>query len=123
MTKKKISFEDSLEDTDFGLIISSKGELKGMYMPDGAEDVDYVPEEIVQILYQVYGMDIRYRFCYYSLMRRNRKPNPREYIEVRIKQLIDDRRKAHDKMDKEWYLRLISELRYVLTVMDKEVDK
>jgi hypothetical protein len=58
MTKKKISFEDSLDDTDFGLIISSKGELKGMYMPDGAEEVDYVPEEIVQILYQVYGMDI-----------------------------------------------------------------
>ena len=58
MTKKKISFENSLDDTDFGLIISSKGELKGMYMPDGAEEVDYVPEEIVQILYQVYGMDI-----------------------------------------------------------------
>jgi hypothetical protein len=58
MTKKKISFEDSLDDTDFGLIISSKGELKGMYMPDGAVDVDYVPEEIVQILYQVYGMDV-----------------------------------------------------------------
>ena len=58
MTKKKISFEDSLDDTDFGLIIRSKGELKGMYMPDGAEEVDYVPEEIVRILYQVYGMDI-----------------------------------------------------------------
>ena len=58
MTKKKISFEDSLEDTDFGLIISAKGELKGMYMPAGAEEVDYVPQEIVQILYQVYGMDI-----------------------------------------------------------------
>ena len=58
MTKKKISFEDSLEDTDFGLIISSKGELKGMYMPDGAEDVDFVPEEIVLILSKVYGMDI-----------------------------------------------------------------
>ena len=58
MTKKKLSFEDSLEDTDFGLIISSKGELKGMYMPAGAEEVDFVPEEIVQILYQVYGMDI-----------------------------------------------------------------
>ena len=58
MTKKKISFEDSLDDTDFGLIISSKGELKGMYMPEGADEVDYVPEEIVQILYQVYGMDI-----------------------------------------------------------------
>ena len=58
MTKKKISFEESLEDTDFGLIIGSKGELKGMYMPAGAEEVDYVPQEIVQILYQVYGMDI-----------------------------------------------------------------
>lgn len=58
MTKKKVSFEDSLEDTDFGLIISSKGELKGMYMPEGKDELDYVPEEIVQILYQVYGMDI-----------------------------------------------------------------
>ena len=28
-----------------------------------------------------------------------------------------------NKMDKEWYLRLISELRYVLTIMDKKVDK
>ena len=60
MTKKKVSFEDSLDDTDFGLIISSKGELKGMYMPEGAdeEQIGFVPEEIVQILYQVYGMNI-----------------------------------------------------------------
>jgi hypothetical protein len=60
MTKKKVSFEDSLDDTDFGLIISSKGELKGMYMPDGTdeEQIGFVPEEIVQILYQVYGMNI-----------------------------------------------------------------
>ena len=56
-------------------------------------------------------------------MRRGRKPDTRESIDIRIKQLIDDRRKAHDKMDKEWYLRLISELRYVLTIMDKKVDK
>ena len=58
MTKKKISFEDSLEDTDFGLIISADGQLKGMYMPEQMEEIDYVPEKIVQILYQVYGMDI-----------------------------------------------------------------
>ena len=56
-------------------------------------------------------------------MRRGRKPDPKEYIEIRIKQLIDDRRKAHEPMDKEWYLRIISELRYVLTIMDKKVDK
>ena len=60
MTKKKVSFEDSLDDTDFGLIISSKGELKGMYMPEGEdeEQIGFVPKEIVQILYQVYGMNI-----------------------------------------------------------------
>ena len=55
-------------------------------------------------------------------MRRGRKSNPREYIEVRIKQLIDDRRKAKDSLDKEWYLRIISELRYVLTIMDKSQE-
>ena len=55
-------------------------------------------------------------------MRRERKRNPREYIEVRIKQLIDDRRKAKDSLDKEWYLRIISELRYVLTIIDKSQE-
>ena len=58
MTKKKISFEDSLEDTDFGLIISAKGELKGMYVQDKMEDMDYVPQEIMKILHDVYGMNI-----------------------------------------------------------------
>ena len=58
MTKKKISFEDSLDETDFGLIISADGQLKGMYMPELMEEIDYVPEKIVLILYQVYGMDI-----------------------------------------------------------------
>lgn len=55
---KKIAFEDALEEDDFGLIIGKDGSLKGMYMPDGSEDVEYVPEEIVQILHKVYGMDI-----------------------------------------------------------------
>lgn len=57
-TKKKISFEDSLDDTDFGLIISAKGELKGMYIPDQMNEMDYMPQEIMQILEDVYGMDI-----------------------------------------------------------------
>ena len=52
-------------------------------------------------------------------MRRGRKSDPREYIEVRIKQLIDYRHKAKEPLDKEWYLRIISELRYVLTIIDK----
>ena len=56
--KKKISFEDSLDDTDFGLIISAKGELKGMYIPDQMNEMDYMPQEIMQVLEDVYGMDI-----------------------------------------------------------------
>lgn len=52
-------------------------------------------------------------------MRRGKPRDPREYVEVRIKQLIEDRRKAKDPLDKEWYLRIISELRYVLTIIDK----
>ena len=52
-------------------------------------------------------------------MRRGRKPNTKEYLEIRVKQLIEDRKKAHDPSDKEWYLRLISELRYVITIIDK----
>jgi hypothetical protein len=56
-------------------------------------------------------------------LRRGRARDPREYIEIRCKQLIEDRRKASDPMDKEWYWRIISELRYVLTVMDHKKDK
>ena len=58
MARKKISFEESLEDTDFGLIISAKGELKGMYIPEQMEEMDYVPAEIMQILNDVYGMNL-----------------------------------------------------------------
>ena len=64
--KKKISFEDSLDDTDFGLIISAKGELKGMYIPDQMNEMDYMPQEIMQILEDVYGMDIATCLLYTS---------------------------------------------------------
>ena len=52
-------------------------------------------------------------------MRRGRKYNTKEYLEMRVKQLIEDRKKANDPYDKEWYLRLISELRYVITIVNK----
>lgn len=52
-------------------------------------------------------------------MRRARRIDPKDYLEIRVKQLIEDRKKAHDPYDKEWYLRLISELRYVITVINK----
>tara|TARA_B100000674_G_C37620975_1_gene814292 strand:- start:225 stop:425 length:201 start_codon:yes stop_codon:yes gene_type:complete len=58
MAKKKISFEESMEDTDFGLIISAEGELKGMYIPEEMDEMEYMPQEIMQILEDVYGMNL-----------------------------------------------------------------
>ena len=58
MARKKISFEESMEDTDFGLIISAKGELKGMYIPEEMDEMEYMPQEIMQILEDVYGMNL-----------------------------------------------------------------
>ena len=55
---KKIAFEDALEDDDFGLIIGKDGSLKGMFVPEEFEDEDFVPEQIMEILMKVYGMNI-----------------------------------------------------------------
>ena len=76
--KKKISFEDSLDDTDFGLIISAKGELKGMYIPDQMNEMDYMPKKLCKSRRCVwYGYCNR--FGNYTLMRRERKRNSRIY--------------------------------------------
>ena len=45
---KKITFEEYLGDSDWGLIIDSKGQLKGLFIPDGASEDD-VPETIVNM--------------------------------------------------------------------------
>ena len=54
---KQIEFEDALEDDDWGLIISSSGELKGLFIPDGKEEED-VPEQIVNMCVSVFGIDV-----------------------------------------------------------------
>ena len=45
---KKITFEEYLGDSDWGLIIDSKGQLKGLFIPDGKDDDD-VPDAIIQM--------------------------------------------------------------------------
>ena len=52
-----IEFEDALEDDDWGLIISSEGELKGLFIPEGKEEDD-VPENIVNMCVRVFGIDV-----------------------------------------------------------------
>ena len=59
MSKKKVSFEDALGNDDFGLIIDKDGNLKGLFVPDNVDDeLDFVPDSIVQILEKVYGMNM-----------------------------------------------------------------
>ena len=47
-------------------------------------------------------------------MRRGRGKTMREYIEIRINQLSNDRGLARDDYDKMWYSRVIQELLWVL---------
>lgn len=51
-----ISFEKALEEDDWGLIIGSDGSLKGLFIPEGADE-DIVPESIVNLCKQVFGVD------------------------------------------------------------------
>ena len=55
-TKHTTTFDDALDDDDFGLIVSSKGELKGIWMPEG-KDEEEVPEGITDMLMRYSGVD------------------------------------------------------------------
>ena len=43
-----VTFEESLEDTDWGLIIGKDGTLKGMFIPEGEDEAE-PPQAIIDI--------------------------------------------------------------------------
>ena len=53
---KKITFEESLGNNDWGLIIDKKGNLKGLFIPDGSSEDD-VPANIIQLCCNQFGID------------------------------------------------------------------
>ena len=53
-------------------------------------------------------------------MKRGRHKNAREYVEIRIEQLLEDRKKEKDSFNRQWLWRVISELEYVANMMDKD---
>ena len=53
-------------------------------------------------------------------MRRGRKKDPRDYIEMRIEQLLEDRKKEKDSFNRQWLWRIINELKYVAAMMDEK---
>ena len=44
-----LGFEDTLDKDDYGFILDAKGNLKGIWVPEGAED-EHVPEAIVNLI-------------------------------------------------------------------------
>ena len=54
---EKITFEESLEEDDWGLIIGKDGTLKGMFIPEGKEEEE-VPPVIVKLCKEHFGIDV-----------------------------------------------------------------
>ena len=52
---RRITFEESLGASDWGLIIDKNGHLKGLFIPDGSSEDD-VPANIIQLCNQ-FGVD------------------------------------------------------------------
>ena len=52
----KITFEESLEHDDWGLIIDKNGRLKGLFIPEGCDEDD-VPESIIQVCCNQFGIN------------------------------------------------------------------
>ena len=53
---KKITFEESLDDDDWGLIIDKNGRLKGLFIPNGSDE-DEVPDSIIQLCCNQFGIN------------------------------------------------------------------
>jgi hypothetical protein len=51
-----LEFGEALDERDFGLIISEEGQLKGIWIPEGQDD-DPIPEVIVELCKQFFGID------------------------------------------------------------------
>jgi len=50
------TLEDQLGDTDWALIIGREGNLKGIFIPRGADE-EAVPESIIAIMAKYFGVD------------------------------------------------------------------
>ena len=57
MSHDYLGFDKCLEDDDYGFILDPQGNLKGIWVPAGHEDED-VPEPIVQLLKEKWGIDV-----------------------------------------------------------------
>jgi hypothetical protein len=57
MSHDYLGFESALEEDDYGFILDAEGNLKGIWVPQGAEN-DQVPQPIVDIIKQKWNIDV-----------------------------------------------------------------
>lgn len=55
--ENEVTFTESLDDNDYGLIVDQDGELKGVWVPEGLESEDF-PQAIVELCIETFGVDI-----------------------------------------------------------------
>tara|TARA_B110000503_G_scaffold136139_1_gene217969 strand:+ start:502 stop:726 length:225 start_codon:yes stop_codon:yes gene_type:complete len=53
----RVNFDDALTKDDYGLIVGKNGELKGIWIPDGADDADEIPESVAILCMQYFNLD------------------------------------------------------------------
>jgi len=52
-----INFSESLEDDDYGIILSKNGKLKGIWVPETIGDDEEIPDTIAFLIKTVFGID------------------------------------------------------------------
>lgn len=57
MSHDYLGFDSTLDEDDYGFILDAEGNLKGIWVPQGAEN-DEVPQPIVDIIKQKWGIDV-----------------------------------------------------------------
>jgi len=57
MSHDYLGLESTLDEDDYGFILDAEGNLKGIWVPQGAEN-DEVPQPIVDIIKQKWGIDV-----------------------------------------------------------------
>ena len=66
MSHNYISFEDVLDDDDFGFILDKDGHLKGVWIPSHLDDV-VIPAAVVEIVKLFFKIDINDKNNYETL--------------------------------------------------------
>lgn len=57
MTHDYMQFNETLEDTDYGIIIGKDGTIKGIWVPRGEEHNEEVPATIARLCIEYFGVD------------------------------------------------------------------